>query len=218
MPVLQPSKSKTIPRALLSFALLLPLVLLPKLVRPQALILVTIEDASGAALAGAAVSDAAYRVLGRTDQSGVVALACAAPCSVTVSAPGFASQSLTLTAPVTVRLQPSSSAEEITVTAYRAPLGDLESPATTRVLSQQALATTAGITLDDQLRQLPGVELFRRSPSLVANPTSQGISLRGLGSTSASRTLVTEDDVPLNDPLGGWIHWQEQPDSLHPRY
>jgi hypothetical protein len=56
------------------------------------------------------------------------------------------------------------------------------------------------------------VELFRRSSSLVANPSSQGISLRGLGSTSASRTLVTEDDVPLNDPFGGWIHWQEQPE------
>jgi outer membrane receptor protein involved in Fe transport len=102
--------------------------------------------------------------------------------------------------------------QQITVTAYRAPLGDLQSPATTRVLSQSALATTPAITLDDQLRQLPGVELFRRSPSLVANPTSQGISLRALGSTSASRTLVTEDDVPLNDPLGGWIHWQEQPE------
>jgi outer membrane receptor protein involved in Fe transport len=56
------------------------------------------------------------------------------------------------------------------------------------------------------------VELFRRSSSLVANPSSQGISLRGLGSTSASRTLLTEDDVPLNDPLGGWIHWQEEPE------
>jgi outer membrane receptor protein involved in Fe transport len=46
----------------------------------------------------------------------------------------------------------------------------------------------------------------------VANPTSQGISLRGLGSTSASRTLVTDDDVPLNDAVGGWIHWEEQPE------
>jgi outer membrane receptor protein involved in Fe transport len=55
------------------------------------------------------------------------------------------------------------------------------------------------------------VELFRRSSSLVANPSSQGISLRGLGSTSASRTLVTLDDVPLNDPVGDWIHWEEQP-------
>ena len=23
---------------------------------------------------------------------------------------------------------------------------------------------------------------------------------------------MTEDDVPLNDPVGGWIHWQEQPE------
>lgn len=107
---------------------------------------------------------------------------------------------------------PIKNTEQITVTAYRAPLGVLESPVTTRLLTQQALRSTAAITLDDQLRQLPGIELFRRSSSLVANPTSQGISLRALGSTSASRTLVTEDDVPLNDPLGGWIHWQEQPE------
>jgi outer membrane receptor protein involved in Fe transport len=100
----------------------------------------------------------------------------------------------------------------VTVTAYRTPLGALESPVTTRLLSQRALGTSAAVTLDGQIRQIPGLELFRRSSSLVANPTSQGVSLRGLGSTSASRTLVTEDDVPLNDPIGGWIHWQEQPE------
>src|ERR1700722_2676456 len=87
--------------------------------------------------------------------------------------------SLLTPALLTLRAQapPSSPAipattQQVTVTAYRTPLGDLESPATTRVLSQFALATTPAITLDDQLRQLPGVELFRRSPSLVANPTS----------------------------------------------
>jgi len=100
----------------------------------------------------------------------------------------------------------------VTVTAYRTPLGTLESPVTTRVLTQRELNSVAAVTLDGKIRQLPGVELFRRSSSLVANPTSQGISLRGLGSTSASRTLLTEDEVPLNDPTGGWIHWQEQPE------
>jgi outer membrane receptor protein involved in Fe transport len=106
---------------------------------------------------------------------------------------------------------PQATTTTVTVTAYRAPISELESPATTRLLDQRALQSTAGLTLDDELRQIPGLELFRRSSSLVANPTSQGMSLRGLGSTSASRTLVTEDDVPLNDPLGGWIHWQELP-------
>ncbi|MGO9324432.1 MAG: TonB-dependent receptor [Terracidiphilus sp.] len=124
--------------------------------------------------------------------------------------PAPASQS-TNAAPV-AKPAPITNTDQVTVTAYRAPLGVLESPVTTRLLTRQALRSTAGVTFDDQLRQLPGVELFRRSSSLVANPTSQGISLRALGSTSASRTLVTEDDVPLNDPLGGWIHWQEQPE------
>ena len=100
----------------------------------------------------------------------------------------------------------------VTVTAYRTPLGALESPVTTRLLTQQTLNSAATVTLDGKIRQIPGLELFRRSSSLVANPTSQGISLRGLGSTSASRTLLTQDDVPLNDPVGGWIHWQEQPE------
>jgi hypothetical protein len=78
------------------------------------------------------------------------------------------------------------------------------------------LHEAAPITLDGQLRLIPGVETFRRSSSLVANPSSQGMSLRGLGSTSASRTLVTQDDVPLNDAFGGWIHWEELPElSIH---
>jgi outer membrane receptor protein involved in Fe transport len=190
---------------------LLFLALLPPALRAQAPIPITVEDASGALLAGATVSDTANHSLGRTASSGMLVVACTPPCRITISAPGFVPQSLALSAPETIHLRLAALAEQITVSAYRAPLGDLESPATTRSLSQQTLATTAGITLDDQLRQLPGVELFRRSPSLVANPTSQGISLRGLGSTSASRTLVMEEDVPLNDPLGGWIHWQEQP-------
>lgn len=173
---------------------------------------IKVEDAGGAALAGAAVADATGKPLGTTDESGNLNLSCHAPCRIQVSAPGFATQTLALSAATTLHLLPQTSVEQVTVTAYRTPLGELESPATTRFLSERTLRTTAAVTLDGQLRQLPGVETFRRSPSLVANPTSQGVSLRGLGSTSASRTLVTEDDVPLNDPLGGWIHWLEQPD------
>jgi outer membrane receptor protein involved in Fe transport len=106
--------------------------------------------------------------------------------------------------------------DTVSVTAYRTPLGELESPASTRTLTSQDLQQSAAITLDGQLRLIPGAETFRRSSSLVANPSSQGISLRGLGSTSASRTLVTEDDVPLNDAFAGWIHWEELPElSIH---
>lgn len=58
---------------------------------------------------------------------------------------------------------------------------------------------------------MPGFSLFRRNSSLVANPTTQGVSLRGVGSTGASRTLVLWDGVPLNDPFGGWIYWTRVP-------
>jgi outer membrane receptor protein involved in Fe transport len=172
----------------------------------------TVEDLGGAAIAGASVTDDTGKPLGSADQYGAVTVTCAEPCKIHVAAAGFQEQAVVLAGATTIKLVPVALSEQVTVTAYRAPLGELESAATTRVLSQQALEQNAGVTLDDKMRELPGVETFRRSSSLVANPTSQGISLRGLGSTSASRTLVTEDDVPLNDPLGGWIHWQEQPE------
>src|SRR5205085_2424855 len=47
--------------------------------------------------------------------------------------------------------------------------------------------------------------------SRTANPTSQGASLRGIGGSGASRALVLDDGVPLNDPFGGWIFWGRIP-------
>jgi outer membrane receptor protein involved in Fe transport len=82
---------------------------------------------------------------------------------------------------------------------------------TTSTLSAGDLTQYPALTLDERLRQHAGFELFRRSATWVANPTSEGISLRGLGSTAASRTLVLSSGVPLNDPFGGWIHWTEFP-------
>ena len=177
-----------------------------------ATVTVTVEDSSGAALVGAAAKDSAGKSLGRSDVAGKIALACAVPCNLLVSATGFEEKMVQLTGPTIIELNPASVDEQITVTAYRTPLDSLESPASTRELSQTALNTAASITLDGKIRQLPGLELFRRSSSLVANPSSQGLSLRALGSTAASRTLITEDDVPLNDPFAGWIHWQEEPE------
>jgi outer membrane receptor protein involved in Fe transport len=179
--------------------------------RAQNRLTLTVEDASGAVVADASVVDAAGHSLGRTGSDGRLSMACRVPCAVRVDAAGFAAKTLTVNTDSTIHLDPARAAEQITVTAYRSPLGELQSPVITRLLDQTALQTAAPVTMDGQLRTLPGVELFRRSSSLVANPASQGISLRGLGSTSASRTLVTLDDVPLNDPVGGWIHWEEEP-------
>jgi len=179
---------------------------------PQASFTVTVEDNAGAAIPGASVQKAGGRLLGRTDTSGRVTFECEVPCRIRVDAEGYAGSDLEISASTTVHLERAGVSEEVTVTAYRQPLGELESPVTTRTIGSAELNTTSAITMDDKVRELPGVEMFRRSSSLVANPTSQGISVRGLGSTSASRTLVTQDDVPLNDAIGGWIHWQEQPE------
>ncbi len=178
----------------------------------QVSLTLTVEDNAGAPIPDASVQKPAGHILGRTDSEGRFTFECAVPCRIRVDAEGYTGSFFELAASATVHLERAGVSEEVTVTAYREPLGELQSPVTTRVLSQTALSTMAAITLDDKIRQLPGVEMFRRSSSLVANPTSQGISVRGLGSTSASRTLVTQDDVPLNDPIGGWIHWEEEPE------
>ena len=82
-----------------------------------------------------------------------------------------------------------------------------ESPASIVVLNQQELQTIPGVNLDDRLRQIPGFSLYRRTSSVVANPTTQGVSLRAIGSSGASRTLVLWDSIPINDPFGGWVYW-----------
>jgi outer membrane receptor protein involved in Fe transport len=73
-------------------------------------------------------------------------------------------------------------------------------------------AALAGATaLDTGLRRDPAFSLFRRSDSLTANPTAQGVSLRGIGPSGASRSLVLLDGVPFNDPFGGWVAWNAVP-------
>jgi len=106
---------------------------------------------------------------------------------------------------------PTDVAETITVTAARTErrLGD--TPASVVVLDQRAIAASAAPALDDILRQVPGFSLFRRTSGRFANPTTQGVSLRGLAASGASRTVVLEDGVRLNDPFGSWVYWGRVP-------
>lgn len=90
-----------------------------------------------------------------------------------------------------------------------------EVPSSITVLTNSQLRTIPGIEMDDRLRQVPGFSLFRRSSSIVANPTTQGVSLRATGSSGASRTLILWDGIPLNDPFGGWVYWDRiDPDHI----
>jgi outer membrane receptor protein involved in Fe transport len=112
---------------------------------------------------------------------------------------------------VSVTLRVAARTETVEVTATRMPLALDASASSVRTMSAQQLEEAPSLTLDERLRQVAGFQLFRRTSSWVANPTTEGTSLRGLGSTAASRTLVLSDLVPLNDSFGGWIHWNEIP-------
>src|SRR5579872_4110370 len=64
---------------------------------------------------------------------------------------------------------------------------------------------------DDALRNVASFSLFRRTSSIAAQPTTQGVSLRGIGPSGQSRTLVLLDGIPFNDPFGGWVYWTRVP-------
>jgi outer membrane receptor protein involved in Fe transport len=111
---------------------------------------------------------------------------------------------------------PSTRAQVVTlaaevVSAARVPQPPELVAATVRQIEREALQAAPTATLDGALRAIPGFSLFRRSDSFSANPTAQGVSLRGLGPSGASRTLVLLDGVPLNDPFGGWVAWSKVP-------
>jgi len=97
------------------------------------------------------------------------------------------------------------------VTATRATEAVDYVPFSHQTVSGDILRGTANVTVDGALRSIPGFSLFRRTDSLVATPTAQGVSLRGLGPSGASRSLVLLDGVPLNDPFGGWVLWSKVP-------
>src|SRR6266852_968597 len=108
-------------------------------------------------------------------------------------------------------LSTQHSSDSITVTATRTETRLSDTPSSVVVLSRATIDASAASTVDDALRQVPGFTLFRRSGSRSANPTSQGVSLRGIGASGASRALVLDDGVPLNDPFGGWVYWGRVP-------
>jgi outer membrane receptor protein involved in Fe transport len=135
----------------------------------------------------------------------------------TVTAQGFAHFSVSFSTiqmnarNLEIVLLPAPVSEQVTVTATRTQTQLGETAASVVNLSSTEILTTAAITVDDTLRQVPGFSLFRRSGSRTANPTSQGVSLRGTGASGASRAVVLVDGIPLNDPFGGWVYWSRVP-------
>jgi outer membrane receptor protein involved in Fe transport len=114
--------------------------------------------------------------------------------------------------PIYVVLRPANFADSVVVTAARSA-ERLPSAASATVITSAELNNMAAGALDDALRSTPGFTLFRRSSSRASNPTTQGVTLRGVSGSGASRTLVLADGVPLNDPFGSWVYWNRVPQA-----
>ena len=74
-------------------------------------------------------------------------------------------------------------------------------------IGREQLTNAPSHRLDEILKSIPGLQLFRRSDSTSGHPTSQGVTLRSLGGNASSRTLLVLDGVPQSDPFGGWVNW-----------
>ena len=171
-----------------------------------------VVDSAGAAISGAHVSVATQTAT--TSAHGEFALSgLHRPATVTATSAGFAESTVQWNgeAELTIMLRPMPVHREIVVSATRTAAELADVPSSITLLNSAQLASSPALMLDDVLRQAPGFSLFRRSDSRTANPTSQGVSLRGAGASGASRALVLYQGVPLNDPFGGWVYWDRVP-------
>jgi outer membrane receptor protein involved in Fe transport len=183
----------------------------------------TVHDASGAVIVNASVvlSSGSYKSEAQTDAGGhfLFSSVPSASGTVEISREGFNTirQSWNAGAASNVSLeivlQLASASEQVTVSAARTQVRLSETPGSTILLTNTDVAATPALRVDDVLRQVPGFSLFRRSDSRTANASNQGVSLRGLGGTAASRALVLEDGLPLVDAFGGWVYWDRVPRS-----
>jgi outer membrane receptor protein involved in Fe transport len=175
-----------------------------------------VEDPSGAVIAGARVefSSGNYHTAAQTNSAGKFQLEIAVTSGlISARAAGFLPFHLPWNheRQLKIVLRPQSESDyashHVLVTASRIDTALEDSPADSVTISHDDLASTPAVALDDVLRKVPGFTLFRRSSSRTGNPGTQGVSMRGVGASGASRALVLVDDIPLNDPFGGWVYW-----------
>src|SRR5262245_6860787 len=197
------------------------LLLMVQLAAPGGAVSGTVKDSAGAVVPNAIVT---VRVTSGTERQTVTGrdgafslpIASTGKLILTVHASGFADSKQTLAANASrtnleIKLAPAAVQETITVTAARTEQRMSDAPASISVLDRDQIRQSPAVVADDVLRQLPTFSLFRRTSSLSSHPTTQGVSLRGIGPSGVSRTLVLLDGVPFNDPFGGWVYWSRVP-------
>jgi outer membrane receptor protein involved in Fe transport len=137
--------------------------------------------------------------------------------SVSAEADGFEAETVTAdvrtetSVALKLTLKAARVANRVIVAATRTEQKLSDLPVSGTVLGSEEIDQSAAVTVDDVLRQVPTFSLFRRTSSLAAHPTAQGVSLRGIGPSGVSRSLGLIDGIPFNDPFGGWVYWTRAP-------
>jgi vitamin B12 transporter len=108
---------------------------------------------------------------------------------------------------VTDALPPQPPPAAIIVTGKALPEAKADRVYTVERIDRRQIEQSPSHEIDQLLKDVPGVQLFRRSDARGGHPTSQGVTLRALGGNASSRALLVLDGVPQTDPFGGWVNW-----------
>lgn len=99
-----------------------------------------------------------------------------------------------------------ASAQAVVVSASRFDTRVQDMPLHTTVLTREDIERSPAQTLDQVLRQVPGL-LLPGAPAHVTDPTGQNIRFRGMD----KKVLVLVDGVPVLDPFYTTVQWFKLP-------
>ena len=180
----------------------------------------TVVDRTGGLVPGATVVvlDAQHKPTSQktvTSANGEFTLdAVTLPAEIEVSLPGFVSRRMHVRAsPASVLIEVAFVSDLVEVPAMRPDSGRRNAVTGTTTLTRTDLDRVPAMTPDESLKVISGFSLFRRSSSRASNPTTHGVTMRGLSASGSSRALVSFSGVPLNDGFGGWVTWERLPSA-----
>jgi iron complex outermembrane receptor protein len=102
---------------------------------------------------------------------------------------------------------PDTELAPIVVSASRADTRLADMPLSTTVVSREAIERSPARTLDQLLREVPGLNMTG-APYQVTDPTGNQARMRGL---SNYKVLVLLDGIPIHDPFYGTVQWNKVP-------
>lgn len=180
----------------------------------------TVVDASGAILPGATVvvldahQNRTPQKTVTNDRGEFTFDAVTLPAEVEVAIAGFSTRRVVIAAsPAVITLELATLSYDQVVLSVDRPSGWRDATTGTTTLTRTDLDRIPAMTPDESLKVISGFSLFRRSTSRASNPTTHGVTMRGLSASGSSRALVTFSGVPLNDGFGGWVTWERLPSA-----